>query len=74
MICGGSFSGRVYISHHHLVRLFEGSGKFSQQGAGARVGVRLPDSPDAAPRITDTGGRQRGADFGGMMGIIVNHQ
>ena len=67
------FSRRVNFGHDHFISIAESSRKFFEQSLGARVGVRLPDSPDATGGVTCPGSSKRGANFGWMMRIVINN-
>ena len=75
-LCGGIIldwlAGGVDFGHDNLVGVVEGVGELVEQGTRARVGVRLPNGPDAASGVTGTGRGQRCADLGWMMGVVVN--
>ena len=55
------------------IGILERACKFKKERLGARIGVRLPDSPNATFGITRPRARKRGLDLGGMVGIIIEY-
>src|SRR5579885_501779 len=67
----GLFRSGVDIQHEDAVRLVEGAPEFVHQVHGPAVAVRLEQHVNAA-ETAQPRGRQGGADFGGMMAVVVD--
>src|SRR5581483_9017623 len=67
----GRFAGGVDIQHEHGVCSAEGGAELLHERLGAGVAMRLEDRVDAAVTALARGGKS-GADFSGVMGVVVN--
>src|SRR5581483_3502420 len=67
----GRFAGGVDIQHEHGVCRAEGGAEFLHERLGAGVAMRLEDNVDAAVTALARGGKS-GANFSGVMGVVVN--
>src|SRR5713101_3390054 len=65
-------AGGVNVGEHQHVGLIKGAAEFVPQMLRARVTVRLEEQPQAI-ELANTRGFERGADFGGVMAVIVDH-
>ncbi len=67
------FARGINIGHQDAVGIIEGAPELAPQGLGPRVAVRLKHREHA---IAPGGfrGRERGANLGGMMRVIVHQQ
>ena len=66
------FAGGVNIEDDQRVGILKRGGKFVHEIAGASVAVRLKYDMDFA-EATLPGRRQRGANFGGMVAVVIDH-
>src|SRR5690349_158186 len=66
-------SGCVHFRDDDLIGIFERTGKIEEERFGARIGVWLPDCPNA--RLWETCSRacQRGLDFRWMVSIVIKN-
>src|SRR5712692_286890 len=62
----------VNVGEHQHVGLIKGAAEFVPQMLRARVTVRLEEHQQAI-ELTNARGFERGADFGGVMAVIVDH-
>src|SRR3972149_9186678 len=63
---------RVNFTNDDFICLAERGNEIVKQRLCARIGMWLPDGPDAPGRVTGACRIQRGADFGWVMGVIVD--
>src|SRR6266849_7568039 len=69
----GRLAGGVNVCEHQNVGLIEGAAEFVPEMLRARVAMRLKEHQQAI-EFADARGYQRGADFGGVMAVIVDHR
>ena len=67
----GFFAGCVDVRHHQNVRLIKRAAKIFPEVLRARVAVRLEEDQQALV-IAAARGVERGANFGGMMAVVVD--
>src|SRR5713101_785421 len=65
-------AGGVNVGEHQHVSLIKGAAEFVPQMLRARVTVRLEEQQQAI-ELANARGFERGADFGGVMAVIVDH-
>ena len=68
---GVLFTGSINIAQDDFICQCQRLGKLGQQRLGSGIGMGLEYTPQFPVRIL-VGGRQRGLDFRGVVGIIVN--
>ncbi len=69
----GFSDARVNIQDEDAIGLMKGAGEIVQQRLRASVTVRLEQNVNAL-EAAGPRGRQRGANFGGMVAVIVDHR
>src|SRR5690242_257288 len=62
---------RVDFRDDHLICIFEGTCKIQEERLCTRIGMRLPNCPDACLWETGPRARERGPDFRRVMSIII---
>ena len=67
----GWFARGVYFGDHQNVGLIERAPKIFPEVLGAGVAVRLKENQQAVV-VAAAGGFERGANFGGMMAVVVD--
>src|ERR1035437_7104580 len=67
-----SFAGSINIDHANNIRRLKTISKFMQQIASAGVAMRLKKNKNALEAAL-TGRFQRGANFCGVMAVIIDH-
>src|SRR5215831_3535387 len=68
----GRFAGWINIQDENAIRIAESGAEFFQQIARTGVAMGLENDVDAPEAALPRGG-QSGADFRGMVSVIVNH-
>ena len=66
------FRRRVDIEHVHAIGLMKGAREIVHQRLRARVAVRLEQHVNAS-KAAGARGRERGANLGGVMAVVVDH-
>src|SRR5947209_19879285 len=67
----GRFASRINVEQHEDVRLIERTAEFIPKVLSARITMRLEEHKQAI-ELASAGRFERGANFGGVMAIVVN--
>src|SRR5690606_5345183 len=68
----GLLTGGINVGDKDVIRLIEHFEILLHEGLGAAVGVGLPDCPDLAVRVATSCSFDGGADFGRVVGVVVD--